>query len=670
MGTGLYSIGVSGLTAAQLGLLATSHNITNANTPGYTRQATVQATNIAINTGAGAIGQGVHVETIKRLYDQFVTDQVNSAQTQVSELDSYYTQIKQIDSLLADATAGLSPALQAFFSGAQQVASDPSQLPARQSMISSAETLVERFQMLDSRLVGMNDEINGRLVDTVAQINTYASLIADVNQKIVVAQSSYGQPPNDLLDQRDQMVNELNKLIKVSTTSNSDGSYNVFIGSGQQLVVGSTCQEMTAKASAADPTRIAIGIKTAAGAQELPEYLITGGQLGGLLSFRSESLDAVSNEIGRVAASFALTVNAQHSLGQDLLGQIAGDSGFVGNIFTLSAPKITANAFNSGSGSLTASFSAPNAPSGPTFSGNFSTDLTPSDYQVTFGAGGAYTVTRLSDNQSVASGVGAGTVTFDGLTLDIAVVGNNGDKFKLQPFSEIARNIAVDSRISADPRLIAAAAPVQVTEGVANTGSLKISQGVVGVGYTAPAAGSPIALSVDSTSLQGVPGAWTAVYSDGTQVPGSGDISLLNGTATLASFSFNNMSFEVTGSPPTAGSDTFSLQRNTSGVQDGRNAVLFANLQTQNTTAGGTATYQSAYARIVADNGIRTREAKVQLDAQTAVLDQAQATRESLSGVNLDEEAANMIKYQQAYQASSKILEIGNKLFDTILALG
>jgi len=670
MGTGLYSIGVSGIAAAQLGLLATEHNVVNANTPGYSRQRTVQATNIAVNTGAGAIGQGVHVQTIERMYDKYVTNQVSSAQTQVSELDSYYSQIKQIDSMLADATAGLSPALQAFFSGAQQVASNPSLLPARQLMISSAETLTARFQMLDARLVDMNEEINGRMVDAVAQVNTYASQIADVNQKIVLAQSSYGQPPNDLLDQRDLMVNELNKLVRVSTTSNSDGSYNVFVGSGQQLVVGNTVQEMTAKASAADPTRIAIGIKTAAGAQELPEYLITGGQLGGLVSFRAESLDTVTNEIGRVAASFALTMNAQHALGQNLQGQIAGDPGFVGGIFTLSTPKIIGNVYNSGSGSMTASFNAPNAPTAPTFSGNFFTDLNPSDYQVAFGAGGAYTVTRLSDNQSVASGVGAGAVSFDGLTLNIATVGNNGDKFKLQPFSEIARNIAVDARVSADPRLIAAAAPVQVTQGIANTGSLKISQGVVGVGYTAPAAGSPIALSVNSTSLQGVPGAWTAVYSDGTQVPSSGNIPLVNGTATLASFSFNNMSFAVTGNPPAAGSDSFTVQRNTNGVQDGRNAVLFSQLQTEKTTAGGTATYQSSYARMVADNGIRTREAKVQLDAQTVVLSQAQATRESLSGVNLDEEAANMIKYQQAYQASSKILEIGNKLFDTILALG
>ena len=167
--------------------------------------------------------------------------------------------------------------------------------------------------------------------------------------------------------------------------------------------------------------------------------------------------------------------------------------------------------------------------------------------------------------------------------------------------------------------------------------------------------------------MSGAPGAWTAVYSDGTSNTGPGNVSLLNGGATLSKISFSGLSFDITGTPATG--DTFSLQRNTSGVQDGRNAILFAKLQTQNTVAGGTATFQSAYARLVADNGIRTREAKVKLDAQGAVLDQAQATRDSLSAVNLDEEAANMLRFQQAYQASSKILEIGSKLFDTILSI-
>nr|WP_281981923.1 flagellar hook-associated protein FlgK [Azonexus hydrophilus] len=267
MGTGLISIGITGIRAAQLGLLATEHNIVNANTPGYSRQNTVQATNNAITTGSGSIGQGVQVVTIKRQYDAYLNSQVNTAQTQVSNLDALYTQLSQIDLMLADPDAGMSPAMQDFFTGVQQVSSNPSSLPARQSMLTSAQTMVTRFNNLDQRLTEISNQLNGRIVSAVADINAYASEIADLNQRIVLAQSGYSQPPNDLLDQRDQLVNELNKLIKVNTSTNSDGSFNVFIGTGQQLVIGGKTVQMTAEASSLDLTRIAVGLKTAGGTQ-------------------------------------------------------------------------------------------------------------------------------------------------------------------------------------------------------------------------------------------------------------------------------------------------------------------------------------------------------------------------------------------------------------------
>lgn len=254
MSTGIYSIGISGVSAAQLGLLTTEHNVVNASTPGYTRQRTVQATNIAVNTGAGAIGQGVHVQTIQRMYDKYLTAQVNTAQTSLSQIEAYYTEIKQIDNLLADPSAGLTPALQDFFSGVQQVATNPSLLSARESMISSAQTLVSRFHSIESRLGELSSDVNGKIQDSVSSINSYATEIADLNQRIILAESAYGQPANDLLDQRDLLINELNKLVKVSTSTNSNGSFNVFIGTGQQLVVGNHAMSMTASASSADPT--------------------------------------------------------------------------------------------------------------------------------------------------------------------------------------------------------------------------------------------------------------------------------------------------------------------------------------------------------------------------------------------------------------------------------
>lgn len=661
MGTGIFSIGVSGIAAAQMGLLTTEHNVVNANTPGYSRQTTTQATNIAVNTGAGAMGQGVHVQTVKRMYDSYVNSQVNTAQTQVSQLDSFYSEISQIDNLLADPNAGLSPALQSFFAGVQQVASNPSLLPARQSMISSAQTLVGRFQDIQSKIGEIADEVNGRITDAVSEINAYAAQIADVNQRIVVAEAAYQQPANDLLDQRDQLVSELNKRIRVQTSTNSNGSYNVYIGNGQQLVVGSQVMQLTATASTSDPSKIVVGLKTNSGTLQMPDSLIVGGQLGGLVDFRNRSLDSVGNELGRIAASVALTFNAQHELGQDLQGNILGNAGFVGNFFSIPSPMVLPNAGNTGTGAVSASLAAPSN------SGNFYTNLTNSNYQVAFGAAGAYTITRQSDGQLVGSGSGAGSVTVDGVAITIGAVGNNGDTFVIKPVADAAMTISVDGRIAADPRLVAAAAPVRTAPVQTNTGSMTISQGSVATGYSM--AGLPVTLSATATTLNGVPGTWTAVYSDGTSsAPSSGNIPLTAGAATLAKITFNGMSFDIKGSP--AAGDQFTVQQNTAGVQDGRNAMLFAKLQTQNTVSGGTATYQAAFARLVADNGIMTRETKVKMDAQTSVLKQAQSAREALSGVNLDEEAAEMLKFQRAYQASSKILEVGNQLFDTILSLG
>ena len=679
-----FSIGLTGLNAAQLNLLATEHNIVNANTDGYSRQRVVQASNNGYMLSTGSVGQGVNVVTTQRLYDQFVTGRLNSDQAQVSSLDAFYGMISQIDSMLADANAGLSPAMQDFFKGVQQVAANPSLLPARQSMISSAETMVARYQSLDTRLQEMNDQVNSRITNVVTEINGFAKQVADLNYSIRIAESSYGQPANDLRDQRDQLVAELNQRVKVTTVSASDGTYNLFFGSGQQLVVGSTAIELTAQESKADPSKIAVGLNVGVN-QELPDSLIVGGELGGLISFRNQALEGAANEIGRVAASMALTFNAQHALGQDLTGtgNIDGDLGFVGDFFKIPDPRVIANKDNSATitvDDITASFAPPSAPGSPDYTGNFSTALTNSNYQLQFTNGtGGYSLTRLNDNVVVSSGtLAAGaSLTVDGVKIDVAALGSNGDKFVIKPSAEIARDLTVNTRIAADPRLVAAAAPVKASPTITNAGSMTLSQGVVGAqedGSQYDASALPITLTASATQLSGVPTGWRAVYSDGSVVPpmsspaGTGNVALDIGSTTLSRLTFEGMSFEVNGKP--AAGDTFKIERNTGGVQDSRNAVLLAKLQTQNTTGGGTASFQSSYARLVAENGIMTREAKVQMDARSSVLTQTQATRDSLSAVNLDEEAANLLKFQQAYQASAKILDIGGKLFESILAIG
>lgn len=671
MGTGLISSAVSGMQSAQIGLQTTQHNISNQNTLGFNRQRIVQASNTAMLTGAGFIGQGAHVSTVERMYDQFLNTQVNRAQTTTSELEAYYTQITQIDNMLADANSGVSSALQDFFKGVQQVAANPAQLSSRQSMVSAAEALVARFQGMGNRLEQMYQDINTQITNEVALVNSYSRQIAELNQRITIAQSSINQPPNDLMDQRDQLISDLNKVISVTTTTNRDGSFNVFFGTGQQLVVGSQVATLTATQSTADPSRMSVGLQSTGSVQELPESLISGGSLGGLLRFRSESLDRTANQLGQNAVSLAMTFNAQHALGQDLQGNIHGDPVFEDDFFvvapSLTTAKVIPNGDNVGAKVVTASLNAPSS-NGT----NFYSNLTYSDYRVGYD-GANYTVTRLSDNYvwpnaSQPTAVVPGTpfvLASEGITINVPVAGsiNAGDSFLIQPTRDIARNLSVNTAISADVRLVAAAAPIRTQLGAVNTGTAVVSAGRVASGYTSPAVGVPITvtysggnLTTPYASTQTINGVSTN-YAAGASIPYSSG----------ATLTINGISIEISGTPQN--NDTFLIAKNTSGVSDGRNALLLGKLQTQNTMSGQTATYQSAYAQLVSDNGNKTRQIEVTGKAQQALLEQSQAAREGLSGVNLDEEAANLIRFQQAYQASAKSLQIGTELFDTLLGI-
>ena len=667
MSSGLFSVGLTGLRAAQLGLLTTEHNISNASTPGYSRQRIVQSTNSPILTGAGFVGQGTSVSTIERLYSQTLVNQVNAAQSNVGELDEYYTQIKQIVNMLADPNSGLSPALQDFFRGVQAVAANPASLSSRQAMISSAQSLTTRFQSMETRMNELYEGVGAEITTTVGSINSYAQQVAELNQRIILAQASGDLPANDLLDQRDQLVTELNELVEVSTRVDSDGSYSVFYGNGQQLVIGNQVTKLVAQASAEDLTRIVVAVDTPSGAQELPESLITGGSLAGLLKFRSETLDRATNDIGRVAASMALTLNAQHALGQDLLGQVSADAVFEDDFFELGSLRTAGNSLNTGSAALTLNFIAPP----PNNGSNFYTDLTGHDYRLVFGAGGAYTVTDLEDNSTVltVAAPGTGTQQFDGLSLNITTAGAAGDSFLLQPTIDAARNITVNAVIAGDPRLIAAAMPVRTEVPSTNSGSAMIGSSVVSTGYVLT--NLPRNLSYASAAggtLANFPNGTVTVTSGGTTT--SYTITAATDTVPYvsgATISFNGISFAISGTP--LNGDQFSIARNLSGTADNRNMLAMGKLQTQNTVAGGAATYQSAYSRLVSDVGNKTREIQVTGEAQSALLKQSQNARDSLSGVNLDEEAANLLRYQQAYQASAKALDIGSKLFDVILAL-
>ena len=641
----IFSVGISGLNAAQTGILTTGHNIANASTPGYNRQLIEQSTNIPLFTGSGYQGQGTNVATISRVYNQFLDRQVLSAQTGASEMDSYLAQIQQIDNLLADPNSGLSPAMSAFFKGVQEVAANPSSVPSRQSMLAMGQSLTARFQSLDQRITEIRDGTNSQITSRVTEINTYSAKLAEINQRIINAQASgNGQQPNDLLDQRDQLLKDLNKVIRVSTLTQGDGSFNIFIGNGQPLVVGTQSYQMSAVGATDDPERLVLALAAVGGTSlTLPDSQITGGALGGLISFRNSSLDGAQNALGRIAITLAQNFNDQHKLGVDLTGAFGSD------LFKMASPVVFAS-------------SQPALPTGtPTVSYDTANidRLTASDYRLTYD-GASYVLTRLDDSnvQRFASL----PQTVDGITIDANTWTSPvaGDNFKIQPTRRGASNMAM---AISDPRSIAAAAPIRTAAALTNTGTASISSGTVDA-LIPPAAR-------DANLQNQVTIKFTSATTFDVTDPVFGTIS--GNYVSGDPISYNGWTMQISGNPAT--NDTFTVGPNSNGIADNRNAMLLGALQTARTMIGSSAmdpsaSYQSAYSQIVSSIGSKTNEVTAIGAAQQSLVDGANTAMQQVSGVNLDEEAANLLRYQQAYQASAKILATASKIFDEILSLG
>lgn len=535
----IFSIGVSGLNAAQVALSTTSNNITNVYTDGYNRQTTL--------LGESGVGNGVQVEGVQRQFNQFVATQLNQATSNSSALDTYETQIAQIDNLLADSEAGLAPLLQSFFSSLQDLASAPSDPAARQGLIGTADTLSAQFRAFDGYLEDMQQGVNGQIGDVVFQINNTAEQIAMLNREISLAKAKTGEAPNSLLDQRDQLVAELSTMVDVELTIQDGGTYNISIGNGQSLVSGTRSFALEAMASSADPSRTVVGYRDGAGnLREFSESTFTGGELGGLMTFRSETLDKAQNQLGQLAVSLAQGFNAQHAEGVDLNGDAGGD------FFSIGAPTVYSNANNDSAAYLEASFS-------DDLSG-----LTASDYDVKFSATDGYSVTRRDTGETTTFAADATTLEFGGMVVTVNGTPADGDRFLVQPTRHAAGQL---ENLIQDTALIAA--------GQAEGGT------------------------------------------------GSGD---------------------------------------------NRNALALQALQDE-ALVGGVASLSQAYASMVGDVGNRTNVVQVNRQAQAGLTQQLRALQLSESGVNLDEEAANLIRFQQYYQASAKVIEVGATVLDTLLGL-
>jgi flagellar hook-associated protein 1 FlgK len=646
----LLSIGKTGLYAAQAGLATTGNNITNANVAGYSRQVVVQATAISMGGSNGFIGTGTQVAQVKRYSDDFLNAQVRTAQASSSGLDAYQQQVQQIDNLLADTTSGLSPALQDFFSAVQNLTGDGAGVSSRGSFLTSADTLAARFQSMNSRLDEIRKGVNTQLTASVTSINTYAKQIADLNDQIGKLTDASGlNPPNDLLDKRDQLIMDLNKQVKATVVPGDNYSLTVSIGNGQPLVVGTNAFQLAATNSPTDQTRVTVGYVTHGKITPMAESALTGGELGAVLQFRSQSLDMAQNSLGRVAIALATTINDQNHLGLDGNGNPGGD------IFTVAAADVTKNVNNNLTSTTAIKATVVDA-----------TQLTTSDYKVDFD-GTNYNVYRLSDNKKTVISPFPQTQpqVIDGLAFDVQGTADTGDNFLVRPTLNGAANFKL---ALTDGAQIAAAAPIATSVPLTNSGTGKISAGSVDKNYLAAPLTGPVTLAFDKATgtLSGFPAGQsvdvtvngaTTTYPAGTNPP------FQDG----ASYTVAGMSFTMNGAP--ANGDTFTIAPNT-GLGDTRNAGLMGDLQSKNILDGGKATYQSAYATLVSTIGNKTREVQANADAAAAQLTQAQAVANNVSGVNLDEEAANLLKYQQAYQASGKVMQIADTIFNALLQIG
>lgn len=648
----LLSIGRSGLLAAQVGLSTTGNNITNANVPGYSRQGVVQTDTPSQNSGAGFVGTGTEVSTVRRYYDNFLANQLRGAETNQASLETYYKQISQIDNLLADPTAGLSPVMQDFFNGVQNATANPASAAARQSMLSTSESLAARFQGMSARLDEISDGVNSQIVSNVGEINSFARQIADLNNTIA-GLSSGGDAPNDLLDHRDQLITELNKLVKTTVVPGDNNMLTVQMGTGQPLVVGNNAFTLGTAQMANDPSKMTVGYQTANGKfTPLPDKVLNGGQLGGLLEFRNTALNGAQNQLGQVAASLATSFNAQHELGQDQ-NSVAG-----GTFFNAIQAYVNPNTNNAPQSTAEVKGTVVDAGK-----------LTASDYSVDFD-GTNFNVKRLTDGQVTQINPFPQTEpqVIDGVAYSITGTPAQNDNFLVRPTYSAAKDLTVAIK---DPAKIALAAPITTAAPIANTGTAKISAGTVDQNYLTPgnALTAPVTLTFDKAAgtLTGFPaGQDVTVTANGnsTTYPAGTAVPFTDGAA----ISFGGVSFNITGTP--GDTDTFTIGPNTSGVGDSRNGALLAGLQAKNVMNGGTATFQGAYAQVVNVVGNKAREAQIGMNAADAAVVQATKAHQSVSGVNLDEEAANLLRYQQAYQAAGKVMQIASTLFDTLLSLG
>jgi flagellar hook-associated protein 1 FlgK len=628
----LLSTSVSGLLAFQRALDVTSNNISNVATPGYS----VENANFTEQPGqaysSGYIGSGTTIQSVTRAYDELLAGQVRSSQSNYSGFNTYATQAAQIDNMLSDSSTGLTASLQGFVNTLQTVANSPASTAQRQVLLSQAQSLAQQMQNYNSQLSTYSTGVESQITGTVTQINTLSAGIASLNGQIAQGLASTGQTPNTLMDQRDQMVDQLSQYVTVNTATQADGSMNVYIGTGQPLVVGSTSQALAPVQDPYNATLHNIGIVSGGNTTDVTSE-ISGGSLGGLLAVRSQVLQPVQNTLGQFSVGLASIVNQAQAAGVDLTGATGKPMFAVGPVLT------AASSLNTGTSTIAVTRTALSS-------------LTPDDYTLRQ-TGGAWQLTDKTTGNAVAmTGTGTAADPFLAAGVSIVVGGGaaaNGDSFLIQPTAGAAAGLSVQLT---SPTQIAAASSIQTAAGAANTGTGVVSASVV------------------TNPSTWVAGTYQISFTSATQYQIKDSTNAVIGTGTYTSgtpITFNGGSVTLTGSP--ANGDTFTVApAGVSKVGDNSNIFSMIDALSASSMNGGATSLSNVANNLVSQIGVQTQQAQSNASAQKAVNSSAVDTRSNLSGVNLDEEAAKMVQYQQAYSACAQLIQTSNTMFNSLLS--
>ncbi len=617
----LFLTGLSGLQSFQRALDATSQNIANSNTEGYVRQRADFRTRESSLVGEVWVGTGVAVDRVRRVVNEFLSDQSRAAHSSAARLEIFAGQSARVANLLGSATGGLSSSLQRLQNAFEGVAADPASIAARQVVVGELQGTVSQLRAFDSRLREFESEANGQIAADVSALEGLASGLAGINREIGVASATTGGVPNELMDERDRLLDKLAAKVSLRYLANRDGSVNVFVGQGQPLVVGDVAARIGMEVDPVDDSRQRAVLRVDGNSVDITSAL-TGGALGGLADFRDQVLDGARNELGRIATVLTAVLNDQNAKGSDLTGAPGGA------LLSIAPPQVIVPSSNDGSLTAGLTIADPRA-------------LTGAAYELQW-SGSAWTARRLDTGGTVpvtGDGSVAAPYAFDGLALVLGGAPAVGDRVLLKPTREAVQTLTVAVGV---PARIAAALPVRVGAGTGNSGAAAVStievqdpadpdlRAAVTVSFPTPGT-----VSIDG----GSPQAW---------VPGQ-------------AIDHNGWRLRLTGTP--AAGDLFTVTGNGAGRGDNRNAVLLSESLRGPLLESGTVSLVDAATRLVSGVGNITQQAQRSFDVQQLVFQESVRQRQGISGVNLDEEAANLLRYQQAYQASAQVIRAANELF-------